>query len=76
MPSCGARGQIWASSRLVKFALEAVSSAPTICAINADGLNVLSSRELQVVHYLAEGLNNNEIGVRLGLSRHTIKIIF
>ena len=66
-------GQIWASSRQVKFALEALSSAPTICAINAGGLNLLSPRELQVVHYLAEGLTNNEIGVRLGLSRHTIK---
>jgi two-component system response regulator DevR len=34
---------------------------------------LLSSRERQVVHYLAEGLTNREIGVQLGLSRHTIK---
>ena len=66
-------GQVWASSRQIKFALEALSSAPTIRAINAGGLNLLSPRELQVVHYLAEGLTNNEIGVRLGLSRQTIK---
>jgi DNA-binding NarL/FixJ family response regulator len=66
-------GQIWASSREVRFALEALESAPTIRAINAGGLNLLSRRELQVVHYLAEGLTNREIGARLGLSRHTIK---
>lgn len=66
-------GQIWASSSEIKFALEALSSAPTIHAINAGGLNLLSRRELQVVHYLAEGLTNREIGERLGLSRHTIK---
>jgi len=66
-------GHVWASSQEVKFALEALSSAPTIRAINADGLNLLSRRELQVVHYLAEGLTNREIGDRLGLSRHTIK---
>jgi DNA-binding NarL/FixJ family response regulator len=66
-------GQVWASSREIKFALEALSSAPTIRAINAGGLNLLSRRELQVVHYLAEGLTNREIGARLGLSRHTIK---
>lgn len=66
-------GQVWASSREVRFALEALSSAPTIRAINAGGLNLLSPRELQVVHFLAEGLTNREIGVRLGLSRHTIK---
>lgn len=66
-------GQIWASSRQVTFALEALSSAPTIRATNTGGLSLLSRRELQVVHYLAEGLSNNEIGERLGLSRHTIK---
>ena len=66
-------GQIWASGSEIKFALEALSSAPTVRAVNADGLNLLSHRELQVVHYLAEGLSNGEIGTRLGLSRHTIK---
>jgi two-component system, NarL family, nitrate/nitrite response regulator NarL len=66
-------GQVWANSREVRFALEALSSAPAIRAVNAGGLNLLSRRELEVVHYLAEGLTNREIGVRLGLSRHTIK---
>jgi len=54
-------GQVWASSREVRFALEALSSAPTIRAISAGGLNLLSRRELEVVHYLAEGLTNREM---------------
>jgi two-component system nitrate/nitrite response regulator NarL len=66
-------GQVWASSHEIRFALEALSSAPTIRATTAGGLNLLSRREFQVVRYLAEGLTNREIGVRLGLSRHTIK---
>ena len=66
-------GQVWASSREVKFALRALVCAPTIRAINAGGLNLLSPRELQVVHHLAEGLTNREIGGRLGLSPHTVK---
>jgi DNA-binding NarL/FixJ family response regulator len=66
-------GQVWATSREIRYALDALSSAPAIRAMNAGGLNLLSIREQQVVHYLAEGLTNREIGARLGLSRHTIK---
>ena len=66
-------GQVWASSQEVKFALGALSSAPTLRAGNAGGLSLLSPREQQVVHCLAEGLTNREIGARLGLSRHTVK---
>jgi two-component system nitrate/nitrite response regulator NarL len=66
-------GQVWADSRELKFALEALSTVPTIRAVNADGLSLLSRRELQVVRCLAEGLTNREIGARLGLSQHTIK---
>jgi two-component system nitrate/nitrite response regulator NarL len=66
-------GQVWASSREVQFALDALSAAPTIRATSAGGLHLLSRREMEVVHYLAEGLTNREIGARLGLSRHTIK---
>jgi two-component system nitrate/nitrite response regulator NarL len=66
-------GQIWASSREVKYALEALSSGPTIRAVNAGGLNLLTPRELQVVQALAEGLTNREIALCLRLSPHTIK---
>jgi len=41
--------------------------------MNAGGMELLSKREREVVRCLAEGLTNNEIGERLGLSRHTIK---
>lgn len=66
-------GQVWASSQEVKFALGALLSAPTPRAGSAGGLSLLSRREQQVVHCLAEGLTNREIGARLGLSRHTVK---
>src|SRR5262249_55924354 len=66
-------GQIWANSEQMAFAVEALASAPTVRAVDAKGLNLLSKRELEVVRCLAEGLTNREIAERLGLSQHTVK---
>ncbi|MBZ5706061.1 MAG: LuxR C-terminal-related transcriptional regulator [Acidobacteriia bacterium] len=66
-------GQIWANSEQMSFAVEALASAPTVRAVNADGFDLLSKRELEVVRGLSEGLTNREIAERLGLSQHTIK---
>src|SRR5713226_7555781 len=67
------QGQIWADSQQMSVAVEALASAPTVRAVGANGLNLLSKRELEVVRSLAEGLTNREIAERLGLSQHTIK---
>jgi two-component system, NarL family, nitrate/nitrite response regulator NarL len=66
-------GQVWATSREVRIALEALSSARTVRPKDAGGMNLLTLRERQVVDLLAQGLTNREIGAQLGLSRHTIK---
>jgi DNA-binding NarL/FixJ family response regulator len=66
-------GQIWANSQQMSYAVEALASVPIVRAIDANGLNRLSNRELEVVRCLADGLTNREIAKRLGLSQHTIK---
>jgi DNA-binding NarL/FixJ family response regulator len=66
-------GQIWANTEQVGFAIDALAAAPTVRAVGANGLDLLSKRELEVVQCLAEGLTNREIAKRLGLSQHTIK---
>jgi two-component system nitrate/nitrite response regulator NarL len=66
-------GQIWASSGQMSFAVEALAASPTVRAVDANGLDLLSKREMEVVRSLAEGLTNREIAERLGLSQHTIK---
>ena len=66
-------GQIWANTEQMGFAIEALAAAPTVRAVGANGIDLLSKRELEVVRCLAEGLTNREIAQRLGLSQHTIK---
>lgn len=66
-------GQIWANSEQMAFAVEALASAPTVRAVNANGFDLLTKRELEVVRGLSEGLTNREIAERLKLSQHTIK---
>jgi DNA-binding NarL/FixJ family response regulator len=66
-------GQVWANSEQMSYAVEALALSPNIKAMDANGLNILSKREIEVVHSLAEGLTNREIASRLGLSQHTIK---
>ena len=73
---CVYQGQIWASSRDLGLALDALANLPTVRAVNANGMSLLSERELQVVQCLAEGLTNREIAKRLQLSQHTVKNYF
>ncbi|HEY6184149.1 MAG TPA: LuxR C-terminal-related transcriptional regulator [Terriglobales bacterium] len=66
-------GQIWANTEQIGFAIDALAAAPTVRAVGANGIDLLSKRELEVVRCLAEGMTNREIATRLGLSQHTIK---
>lgn len=70
---CIHEGQIWANSEQLLFAVEALAASPSLRAVGANGLSLLSKREMDVVRCLAEGLTNREIAERLGLSQHTIK---
>jgi two-component system, NarL family, nitrate/nitrite response regulator NarL len=70
---CVHDGQVWANSQEMSVALEALASAPAVNAVDANGLNLLSKREKEIVQSLAEGLTNREIAERLSLSQHTVK---
>jgi two-component system nitrate/nitrite response regulator NarL len=66
-------GQVWANSQQMLYVVEALASSPVVRAVAANGMSLLSNRELEVIRCLAEGLSNREIAQRLGLSQHTIK---
>ncbi|HZQ69329.1 MAG TPA: response regulator transcription factor [Terriglobales bacterium] len=66
-------GEIWANNQQMAYMVESLASTPAVHAVDSNGMNLLSKRELEVVRSLAEGLTNREIAERLGLSQHTIK---
>lgn len=70
---CVYQGEIWASSHNINIALTALASSPSVRAVNAEGMNLLSERERSVVQCLIEGLTNREIAERLQVSQHTVK---
>jgi len=70
---CVHQGQIWANSQEMSVALGALASSPMVHAVDANGLSLLSKREMEIVKSVAEGLTNREIAERLVLSQHTVK---
>ena len=66
-------GQIWARSSELTHVMEAFTQLAPLRVVNADGLQLLTKREEDVVRLLAEGLQNREIARELNLSEHTIK---
>ena len=66
-------GQIWARSVDLDQALEALANSPLIRATNHKGIELLSSRERQIIQHLAGGMTNREIAQALSLSPHTVK---
>jgi DNA-binding NarL/FixJ family response regulator len=67
------QGEIWADTRGVSLAIDALAATPVLRAVNKNGVNLLSKRELEVVQCLAQGLTNREIAEKMGLSQHTVK---
>lgn len=67
------RGQIWASTREVEYLVSAIASSRLVRVVDAQGRNLLSKREDEVVALVADGLTNREVSEKLKLSEHTVK---
>ncbi len=76
LPKCVRKvheGQIWANTEQISVLLQAWASSHKIRAVNAQGLDLLSKRESEIVSRVAEGMTNREIAKELSLSPHTVK---
>lgn len=67
------KGQVWASSKELRFVIEALGPAPAAKPISLRGANLLTKREEGVVHLVAEGMTNRDISHELKLSEHTVR---
>jgi DNA-binding NarL/FixJ family response regulator len=67
------RGQVWANSQQMKFAMEALASGMSGRITDARGQLLLTRREDEICSLVAEGLKNREIAQVLNLSEHTVK---
>jgi DNA-binding NarL/FixJ family response regulator len=70
---CVHQGQIWASNEQLAFLVSSVSRPKSTDVTDSKGRPLLTAREQQVLHLLADGLSNSELATMLRLSEHTIK---
>ena len=67
------KGQVWATSKELRFVIEALGPAPAAKSIRLRGSGLLTKREEGVVHLVAEGMTNRDISQELKLSEHTVR---
>lgn len=68
---CG--GQIWADTNQQRFIIEALAKGEPQPIKGANGANLLTKREEELVCLVAEGLANREIAHQLNLTEHTVR---
>src|SRR5208283_5215867 len=76
LPKCIRRvheGQIWVSNLELEFLLELVISLRPLKVQQTGGMALLTPRERDVARLVAEGMRNQEIGLKLHLSEHTVR---
>jgi DNA-binding NarL/FixJ family response regulator len=66
-------GQVWISSADLSHLLETFSTAIPLTFSNANGQELLSKREREIVALVMQGLGNREIARQAHLSEHTVK---
>src|SRR3979490_3312132 len=70
---CVHEGQIWASHEQLAYLVSSVSRPKSTDVTDSHGRPLLTAREQQVLHLLADGVSNFELTKEFKMSEHTIK---
>ena len=66
-------GQIWASSKQLRYVVEALAKDEPQFIKSANGTDLLTKREEELVQLVAEALTNRDIARQLNLTEHTVR---
>jgi two-component system nitrate/nitrite response regulator NarL len=67
-------GQIWANNQDLAFLLEYLAQLKPLRLVKSGGgMQLLTPREAEVVHLLAEGMSTREISHKVGVTEHTVR---
>lgn len=66
-------GQFWISNGQLQFLLELVSRLSPMQTMKPGGMDQLTKREWAVAQLVAEGLRNEDVALKLGISEHTVR---
>src|SRR3990172_2294367 len=67
------QGQIWIGNEDLEYILNALVHLKTLLFNDADGMQLLTSREEDVVRLVVDGLKNRDIAKRLKIKEHSIR---
>jgi DNA-binding NarL/FixJ family response regulator len=67
------KGQIWASNEDLEHLISALTHTKQFQINNPEGMPLLTRREEEVVHLVADGLKNREIAQQLKVKEHSIR---
>jgi two-component system, NarL family, nitrate/nitrite response regulator NarL len=76
LPECicaVSKGQVWIDSEQIEFLLQLIMRLRPLRVAKPGGLRLLTERELEVMHLVAEGMRNEEISQKLNLTEHTVR---
>jgi len=66
-------GQFWVNNAQLQFLFEMIIRLSPLPVVNSGGMALLTSREQEVTRLVAEGLRNEDIALKLGISEHTTR---